>query len=833
MSFKDCLNRAALRGMIKDGRLSEAIDMFDSMEREFLNAGLPAEIAARRASEKFTETMKSQALRKKQLAILAHSTKQKMDADMDAYRTETGKQNETEALIQKMEGNGTGGFASVNSLHNLYRGRFGSMLADFIDEYGKGIGIKFRKLEGLDDVGKVLFNEKVDDATANVFGKAVKEAFEYMRVTANSLGADIAKKERFGLPQRHNLLKVKKAGREAWIKNIMPLLDFKLMRDASGRSLDTLSMEEKIDALKNVYETIATDGYIKKPKGQGGGGSLANRLGQHRFLEFKDFSAWEKYNDAFGDGDVFTIVMEHLDDMSRTIAMLEVFGPNPEAMFRYAKQRALNKAAERDIAQGGGKTALATIGQQLDQRTADDLWAMLNMRNGILTNDRLGFTFAGIRNLIVSAFLGSATLAAVPGDMVTVRMAKSMSKLPSTKFMENYLKNWSDGGNRKLAIRLGLIADAATAIAGTHNRYMGDMLGPQWTNKVSDFVLRANGMIGHTQAARWAHGMEWLGYFADAASKDFDSLEVVGALKKSGITKNDWDIFKSTKMYEHEGATFLRPDDVLDRADEIGAAKARAVADKFQTFVLDEMHRAVPDSSMRSRTFLVGSSNPGTLSGEILRSFGMFKNFPVTINMMLYRNTMMQDGLSSRIGFAATYGLMFTAVGALTVQMQQLAKGRDPINMNPTNQYGMKFWGQAALTGGGLGIWGDFLFRDVNRFGGGIGSTLAGPVAGLAGDTAKLTFGNALQIAQGEETKFAPEFVDYVRRYMPGGNIWYARAMLQNGIMDSLQRNIDPDAYVKWQRQQSMFFKDYGQSSWWGRGQSMPQRAPNFAKTIE
>jgi hypothetical protein len=832
MSFKDCLNRAALRGMIKENRLADALEMYDAMEREFINAGIPPELAARQAAERVTDAAKRDVLRKKQLAVLSHSAKQRMDADMEAYRTAGGEKNYIEALENKIENDGTAAFQGARNLQKTYTSRFHNMINDFLAEYGKGFGVASRKLEGLDDVGRALFSEKIENKSAQEMADAVSKTFEYARTTANSLGADIGKKERYGLPQNHNILKVKKAGRDEWVRKVMSALDFSLMRDDAGRSLSTMGMQEKVDVLKKVYETIVTDGYIKKPKTNTGRSGLANSLGQKRFLEFNNFDSWSKYNNEFGDGDVFSIIVNHLDEMAHNISMLSVFGPNPEAMFRYAKETALNKAATDDIAEGGGLSAMRTIKQKIQERTLDSAWGMQNMQNGVLTNDRVGFTFAGIRNLLTAAQLGSAALAAIPGDMVTVKMAKAISKLPVNNFMENYLKNWSNGGTRQLAVRLGLIAEAATAIAGAHNRYVGDLFGPEWTRRVSDTVMRASGMTGHTQAARWAHGMEWLGYFADAKSKAFKDLEVVDALGRAGITEDDWKEFAKTDLYEHEGATFLRPDDVLERTD-ITPEKARALADKFQTFVLDEMHRAVPDSSIRSRAFLLGDSKPGTLSGELLRSFAMYKNFPVTLTMMMNRGMMMQSGISSRLGFAVTYGLMLTAVGGLTVQMQQLAKGRDPISMNPSSKYGRNFWGQAALTGGGMGIWGDFLFRDVNRFGGGIGQTLAGPMAGLAEDTLKLTVGNVLQFADGKDTNIKAEGLNYARRYLPGGNIWYGRAVLQNGIFDAIQKEVDPDAYVKWQRQKSSYFNDYGQKSWWDRGNIAPARAPDFGKIAQ
>jgi hypothetical protein len=54
-----------------------------------------------------------------------------------------------------------------------------------------------------------------------------------------------------------------------------------------------------------------------------------------------------------------------------------------------------------------------------------------------------------------------------------------------------------------------------------------------------------------------------------------------------------------------------------------------------------------------------------------------------------------------------------------------------------------KFWAKSAAQGGGIGLFGDFLFADQNRYGGGIVSSLAEPVIGSQIlEAVNLTLGN-------------------------------------------------------------------------------------------
>ncbi|HYC63491.1 MAG TPA: hypothetical protein VEC14_02075, partial [Reyranellaceae bacterium] len=161
--------------------------------------------------------------------------------------------------------------------------------------------------------------------------------------------------------------------------------------------------------------------------------------------------------------------------------------------------------------------------------------------------------------------------------------------------------------------------------------------------------------------------------------------------------------------------------------------------------------------------------------------------------------------------------------------------GRDPRDMATP-----EFWGGALLQGGALGIWGDFLFSDLNRMGGGIVSTIAGPLAGRLDDLRNLTLGNAatgidnLAAAPGEEkkTNIGREAVRFLKTNMPFGNVWYLKLAWEREVLDQLQYLADPEANKAFKRQQRFWQKDFGQEFYWAPGETSPARGPDLSAAL-
>tara|TARA_B100000768_G_scaffold55347_1_gene53871 strand:- start:819 stop:1517 length:699 start_codon:yes stop_codon:yes gene_type:complete len=225
---------------------------------------------------------------------------------------------------------------------------------------------------------------------------------------------------------------------------------------------------------------------------------------------------------------------------------------------------------------------------------------------------------------------------------------------------------------------------------------------------------------------------------------------------------------------------------------------------------------------------LQGDTRPGTVSGELARSFGMYKGFGVTlVNTHLMRGRSQKGKMGKGVYFADLL-LSATVMGALALQLKEMSKGRDPRPMFGDSDETMRFWGAAFLQGGGLGIYGDFLFADVNRFGGGLAQTIAGPTVGFVDDVRRLTVGNVMEAATGEDTKIGSELARFAQDYTPGSSIWYARLGIERLVWDRLQIMTDPKAKQKMRKRERKYKKDYGQKYWWAPGDAQPTRSPNL-----
>jgi hypothetical protein len=437
-----------------------------------------------------------------------------------------------------------------------------------------------------------------------------------------------------------------------------------------------------------------------------------------------------------------------------------------------------------------------------------------------------GHVMAGIRNLITSAFLGSASLTAIPGDYFTAALTRYFDAMPMAGGIREYLRGMNplDREHRAIAAQLGFINEAAVAMNYSAERFSPfNTYGPAWTRRVSDTVLRASLLTPHTQAARWATQMETLGMLTRDRGKAFNDLPYHVMLERAGIDAKDWDEFRALKPWSPKpDVEFLRPSDLFtDPRYAKNQQRAMDLHDKLMVMTIDQSKTMVLDATLWGATGLRGNSRSGTLPGEVLNSFAMFKNFPLTMLHVYGRRSMLEATLTGKLSYLAALGITMTAAGAMAVQMREIAQGRDPVDMKLP-----AFWGQAALTGGALGVWGDFLFSSLNRFGHSPAETAAGPVFTEAKEWADLTFGNLLQLARGEEVNFLPEAVKVARRSLPGSSIWYARLALQRMIFDQLQREVDPRAYQRWQRDMQGHMQQKGQAYWWKPGDTSPSRAP-------
>lgn len=828
MSVKKCITAKVKAGELAPHRVEEITELYDEIEAE-ARASMSAEAATAFADTEIKRLVKRQFDLERRQTLLQAAAQVRIDKQLDSYRTAKGQKDPAAALIaQFAQDDMAKGVSPLEARHKAVQGLLHAKMAGVLRSFRRTATGGVRNPAQMNNLVREAFGEHTGDTAARELAEAWADAAEAARVRFNAAGGDIGKRSDWGLPQAHDSMLVRKAGFETWAAAIKPRLD-------PARMIDPLTElpikpERLDDALKAVYETISTDGWAKiKPSGAARGHKLANRRADHRFLVFKDAESWLEYNSEFGARDPFSAMVSHIDGMARDIALLETFGPNPTSTIRWAqetvqKRAALTKGAEdvRRKADNKAKTAI------------DRTDAMLAIFDGSAlspVNSTAARIMGDVRNVLTSAQLGGAFLSAT-SDVSFQRMAAKYNGLSTTRALGNIVRLMGDDASKEQLVRAGLVAENWTEGALGMARYQQDFMGGEWSRRLADTVMRVSGLSPWTQNGRFAFGWEFMGTMAENSSKAFEALDAPfkRSLERYGIDGAAWDKLRAVKPYRHQGVRFLRPEDVA-QAKGLDPVEAQDLATRYLEMIQTEMEFAVPTASLRARATLNNAkTNPGGALGEVVRAGKMYKNFPITLFFTHIRRAMNEfqggSGLS-RLGYATDMVISTTLMGAFAMQMKDMAKGRDPRPM--TGEHAASFWGAASLQGGGLGLFGDLLFADLNRFGGGFAASAAGPVANAITDVANITAGNFFQAINGEDTNFGREAVRLAKRYTPGSSLWYGRLALERSLFDRLDTWADPVAARRSQRKRVRdATRDYGTGYWWAPGQATPNRAPEL-----
>jgi hypothetical protein len=825
MTFKNCIDEGVSEGQITEDQAKEIKDLFDELETQY-NRQMGSAAATAKAASETSIAAKKIAIERKRRTMLQAKTWQRISMDLSNYRTALGNPDKNSAALALFEEDRTSKFRSITQVQKAVTRSATRKMDEFLATFRRNLAGETRNKAQLKNVVREIFGEETGDASAREMAQAWKAASEYLRTRFNAAGGAISKRLDWGMPQIHDNMLVLKAGYKEWRDFIAPRLDLRKMKN---EKTDLPFTEETLElALRDAYETITSEGFNKlKPGAMTGNKSFASRNQDHRFFVFKNADSWVEYQQKFGNPNAFDAMMGHIDIMARDIAMMEVLGPNPAATTNFIKQT-LNKEARQTPAKQREKAVNAA------RKAGGNIDALYSAVTGSVNapiDSVLAKTFVGIRQALTSAQLGTAFFAAST-DLNFGRIARRMVGLPQTKMLKQYLDFINPIAleeKSKLAIRLGLTAEGWSTLASAQMRYVGDVSGPEITRRMADFVMRASLLSPWTNAGRWSFGMEFLGNLADNVGKTFDQLDPMmqKTLDHYGIGADKWEIIRATPLYEYEGASFLRAEDIEARTD-IRSDLARDLATNLLAMVETETNFAVPSSSLRGRTALTGDTRPGTLAGELTRSFAMYKNFGVTLVNTHIMRGLAQPTLRAKGTYFADLVISTTLMGALAMQLKEMAKGRDPRPMTDP-----EFWGAAMLQGAAFGIYGDFIFSDVNRYGGGLSETVAGPVVGFVGDLNNLTTGNILQAMSGEDTNFASEAISFAGRYTPGSTLWYSRLALERMVLDQGKLWADPDARSKMRRLESKYKREYGQNYWWRPGKTVPERGPDVSNVFE
>ena len=661
-------------------------------------------------------------------------------------------------------------------------------------------------------------------AIAKKAAKAWGEQAELMRKAFNNAGGQVGKLEDWRMPQSHSQFLAAKAGQDAWVRDIFGKLDRRRYVKEDG---SMLSDAEVMAFLKEAWTTIATGGANKVEPGKATGkGMLANHNAETRSIHFKDAESYLEYQQKYGGRDAYTAMMGHFTGMADDIALVETLGPNPDLQFRYW----LEKAVKEEKLAAPRKTG------KVDARaeSLQNLYDFVAGKTKPVASQRIAAGFDTLRNWLVATRLGSAFVTSIT-DNATMQLTAAVNNMSGMRLLRNQLStlNPANKAELRMARRAGL---SLNTLIGEVNRWGAEAIGPSFSSKMASLTIRLSGLNAATEARRRAFGVTMYGSIGSTVkeAKSFAAVEAADKrlLESKGVSETTFAVWKKAKLQDWGAGndTMLTPEAVYKIPDaelaDLGdpATLRREAALKLLGMVDEEINMAVIEPGARERSMLKMGLQRGTWKGEIMRSFFLFKSFPIAMLTRHVGRGLTRGTAGGKAAYIAGLMVGTTILGAAAQQVANVVSGRDPQDATKA-----KFWASAFLKGGSLGIYGDFLFNTNTQYGNSPLATMSGPVAGYVEDLVGLTQGNLMKAAKGEKTHAGAEAIRFLKSNIPLQNLWYTKAITDRMFFDQMQEAVSP-GYMR--RVEARARKEFGQSFWWGPGDALPDRPPSIGAAI-
>lgn len=733
-----------------------------------------------------------------------------------------------------------GDMSGIQSIDSKARGIAAIYRGDLVDFYTNikgGLGI-FTDQELVQKIVRERFGENTGDALAKKISDKMGDVFETMRERFNRNGGDIGKLDNWGLPQTHNLEKIAKAGKEAWVSKAESLIDTRQYVHENG---DYYSQQEIRSLLEYTYDTLSSDGANKIEVGRqatgGGTSKVTNRHSESRVLHFKDAESWLEYQSEFGGMQFVDLVEGHINGLSKDIAMVENLGSNPKTALKIL----MDAAAKKDWEKG--------ISDNITKRVRNRAKAMFEEFSGgnspqsqVLAN--LGLAY---RSMNVASMLGGTTIASL-ADQATIAKTAAVHDISYRKAFGELIGqlNPANKADRELAHSLGL---ATEEMLGSIARWSDDGLTSTYgkseklariSSGVASQVMRVSLLNALTAASKVGFTkllMEKYGRLS--RSKAWNDLDVQDRelLSNTGLDERAWQVFQLAEpVVDRKGNQLMSARSIYEIPDEKLAAFGDPkqvkdqVASQLQAHLLDEQGMAVIEAGLRERTWMTVGAK-GTITSEVFKSLTQFKSFSAAFLMRQGSRMVSQEGLKGKAAYGVPLFVTMTLLGGLVVQLRELLNGNDPQTIYDSNdpKKAGGFFMRSLVAGGGLPVLGDILVAGTDTSGRDANSFVSGPLGSDFTGLLGLTVGNLTQYNEGRDTNFGNEAFKFVKGKIPAQNLWYTKAAINRMVFDEMQDAIAPGyrekALRKAERQQD-------RERFWGDDIN-DIRAPNFERVIK
>ncbi len=715
----------------------------------------------------------------------------------------------------------------------IYRGE----LVDFYTNVKGGLGV-FTDAELVQKIVRERFNDSTGDPLAKKISDKMGEVFEGMRERFNRAGGDIGKLDDWGLPQTHSLEKIVLAGKQAWVQKAEGLIDTSKYVHEDGTYY---SQQEIRELLEYSFDTLSSNGANKTEIGRqsfGGNSKVTSRHSESRVLHFKDAESWMEYQSEFGGMPFVDLIEAHVNGLSKDIALVENLGSSPKNSMRILMDAAEQKDWQKGVdANDTGKS------RKRAQTMFDEFSGQNTPQSEVLANMGLAY-----RSMNVASMLGGTTISSVT-DQAMIAKTASIHGIAYRKTFGELVSqlNPKNKEDRELAHSLGL---ATEEMLGSIARWSDDGLTSvhgksqklaRVSSGIASQVMRISGLNALTAASKVGFTkMLMHKYGTLTRSKAWADLDAMDRelIEKTGLNERAWEVMRlADPVVDRKGNQLMSarsiyeiPDDKLKPFGDPKKVRDE-VATQFQAHLLDEQGMAVVEAGLRERTWMSAGQRKGTGMGELVKSMLQFKSFPAAFLMRHGSRAMAQDGVKGKAAYGVSLFAMTTILGALAVQLKELANGNDPSTMWDSDdpQKTMNFWTRSAVQGGGLSILGDILVAGTDTSGRSTSDFMVGPLGSDVKAVLGLTVGNLTQYYDDKDTNASNEAFRLLKNKIPAQNLWYTKAATNRMIFDEMQDMIAPGYREKLLRKAE---REHDRTRFWGDDVGDIQM-PDFERVVE
>lgn len=236
--------------------------------------------------------------------------------------------NPLEGILSKIENTNyhVTGQSNLDSIsvrtRNLLAGRFSSNLRE------RGLLKYAGNPKNTADIAKA--NDRLNKSFENSINPAEQVAWAIAEINSNIIrrlqraGSSIEAHKGFLWSQSHNQDSILE-NTQVWANDIVDELDW----DKSFGTGAVKNREEALELLEKFAVDIESVGYKNSSRGPG----RPTKQGKRQFI-FNDSASWIRYNEKHGYYSLLEGVQKTIDNASKQIALLEVFGPNQLGMVR-------------------------------------------------------------------------------------------------------------------------------------------------------------------------------------------------------------------------------------------------------------------------------------------------------------------------------------------------------------------------------------------------------------------------------------------------------------------------------------------------------------------